>query len=154
MSDTDFPRPPAPAPQTAPENRLRRRLLQGVVAAAVAGTAAFFGWTRVLFPARPHRLLLGRVADFLPGAPPALLPDPFAAQYSVQCTGTGRFVVLSALCTHQGCSVDWDKATGSFLCPCHQGRYDASGRVIGGPPPLPLASLPHHIAGDKLFLNS
>ncbi len=106
MSDTDFPRPPAPASQTAPENRLYRRLLQGVVAAAVAGTAAFFGWTRVLFPARPHRLLLGRVADF------------------------------------------------AFLRPCHQGRYDASGKVIGGPPPLPLASLPHHAAGDKLFLNS
>ncbi len=151
---TSSARPDAPAPLPTPENRLRRQLLKGFAGTLVVGAAAFFGWTRYLFPPRRHGLLLGPVALFAPGGPPTLLPDPFTAQYSVQSTGPGQFIVLSAVCTHQGCSVDWDKATGSFLCPCHQGRYDAHGRVLGGPPPRPLPALAHHVQGDMLYLNS
>lgn len=46
---------------------------------------------------------------------------------------------FSAICTHLGCVVQWDKAGGYILCPCHEGRFNAqTGAVISGPPPSPL----------------
>lgn len=42
---------------------------------------------------------------------------------------------LSATCTHLGCGVTWDDAKKQFLCPCHGGVFDRSGKVLSGPPP-------------------
>ena len=44
---------------------------------------------------------------------------------------------VSAVCTHLGCVIR-DTETG-FACPCHGSRYDADGRVIGGPAPRGLS---------------
>lgn len=41
------------------------------------------------------------------------------------------FTAVSAICTHQGCPVQW--VGGGFQCPCHGATYDASGRATGGP---------------------
>lgn len=51
----------------------------------------------------------------------------------------------SAICTHQGCEVGaWDVETKTLWCPCHDSKYDPrdSGRVVGGPAPRRLATLP------------
>jgi len=58
----------------------------------------------------------------------------------------GSVVVLSAVCTHLGCIVQWQKEKGQFLCPCHAGLYGVDGRVLSGPPPRPLKALPFAIA--------
>jgi Rieske Fe-S protein len=47
--------------------------------------------------------------------------------------------VLSPICTHKGCNVAWAPAEGLFACPCHQGRFDAGGAPVSGPPNAPLA---------------
>lgn len=47
-------------------------------------------------------------------------------------------VVLSPVCTHMGCNVGFNEETRRFECPCHGGKYDAAGRVVGGPPQHPL----------------
>lgn len=49
------------------------------------------------------------------------------------------FKALSAICTHQGCPVQW--VGGSFQCPCHGATYDASGRATGGPARGPLSPI-------------
>lgn len=54
----------------------------------------------------------------------------------------GSYLALAARCTHQGCTVDWGKDDRRFTCPCHDGRYDETGRNIAGPPPRPLPRLP------------
>ena len=48
---------------------------------------------------------------------------------------------LSATCSHLGCRVRWDATSELYLCPCHGGAYDRTGRVVAGPPPQPLQRL-------------
>ena len=47
--------------------------------------------------------------------------------------GNGEMHVMSARCTHLGCTVAWNSAEGSFDCPCHGSRYAPTGEVINGP---------------------
>jgi len=47
----------------------------------------------------------------------------------------------SLLCTHQGCNVRWIEERGIYLCPCHDGQFDASGEPVYGPPREPLRKL-------------
>lgn len=49
--------------------------------------------------------------------------------------------VLSGVCTHLGCGVQWNAATSQYKCPCHGGIFDRAGRVVSGPPPRPLDRL-------------
>jgi menaquinol-cytochrome c reductase iron-sulfur subunit len=52
--------------------------------------------------------------------------------------GGGDFVALSTRCMHLGCPVRFTAASKRFICPCHGGVYDFTGRVSGGPPVRPL----------------
>jgi Rieske Fe-S protein len=47
-------------------------------------------------------------------------------------------VAISSRCVHVGCPVRYVAAALSFVCPCHGGVYDFTGRRVGGPPPRPL----------------
>jgi len=65
----------------------------------------------------------------------------------------GELVAFSAVCTHLGCIVQWEKEKQDFLCPCHAGRYSADGAVTAGPPPRPLAKLPFTVAGGIITVG-
>jgi cytochrome b6-f complex iron-sulfur subunit len=65
----------------------------------------------------------------------------------------GVFVAFSAICTHLGCIIKWLPDKGEFLCPCHAGRYAGDGRVLGGPPPKPLQTIPVALSGDNLLIG-
>ena len=60
---------------------------------------------------------------------------------------------LSPVCTHLGCLVNWNRSREEFLCPCHGGRYDRHGNVIGGPPPAPLNRLPLDIRDGRVYVG-
>jgi len=62
----------------------------------------------------------------------------------------GEFIALTAVCTHLGCIVKWEKDKEDFLCPCHGGRYSPEGKVTAGPPPKPLETYPVTLQGDKI----
>lgn len=47
-------------------------------------------------------------------------------------------LILNSRCTHLGCTVNWKDEANAFLCPCHDAKFDATGKVLGGPPPRPL----------------
>ena len=44
-------------------------------------------------------------------------------------------------CTHQGCAVRWIEERSIYLCPCHDGQFDESGKPIYGPPRESLREL-------------
>lgn len=54
----------------------------------------------------------------------------------------GQIVVLSAVCTHLGCTVPWMEDQNRFICPCHKGTFDPTGKVVGGPAPRNMDALP------------
>jgi len=65
----------------------------------------------------------------------------------------GDLVALSAVCTHLGCIVQWEKEKQDFLCPCHGGRFTPEGAVISGPPPKPLAKIPFVVANGVITVG-
>jgi cytochrome b6-f complex iron-sulfur subunit len=67
--------------------------------------------------------------------------------------GEGRLVALSAVCTHLGCIVQWQKDKQEFLCPCHAGHYSAEGAVISGPPPKPLRRIPVAVKNGMITIG-
>ena len=59
------------------------------------------------------------------------------------------YIAFSGKCPHLGCGFKWrkHKVLGPvFLCPCHVSIYDASGRVLEGPAPRPLDTLPIQVS--------
>ena len=43
------------------------------------------------------------------------------------------FVVLSRICTHQGCNVGWNASAQALVCPCHGSRFAIDGSVTREP---------------------
>lgn len=52
---------------------------------------------------------------------------------------------FSAVCTHLGCIVQYEKDKARIWCACHGGVYDLSGRNVSGPPPRPLEAYQVHL---------
>jgi Rieske Fe-S protein len=67
-------------------------------------------------------------------------------------SGSGQYDAFSAVCTHAGCTVNYDPAAKQLICPCHGGTYSVTdGRVTGGPPPSPLARIKVALRGGKVY---
>lgn len=73
---------------------------------------------------------------------PLLLAQPTA----------GKVVCFSAICTHQGCTVD--AAATDFECPCHGSTYAAAtGAVTNGPAPRALAKVAVRVADGSVVTS-
>jgi Rieske Fe-S protein len=51
----------------------------------------------------------------------------------------GSLHAVSAVCTHLGCLVEWNRAEQTWDCPCHGSRFRTDGSVIQGPAKRDLA---------------
>jgi menaquinol-cytochrome c reductase iron-sulfur subunit len=65
----------------------------------------------------------------------------------------GSLTVFSPICPHLGCGYRWDDATRHFVCPCHLSVYDINGKVLSGPAPRPLDTLPAKVEDGILYVK-
>jgi thiosulfate dehydrogenase [quinone] large subunit len=94
-------------------------------------------------------------ASEVPAGQARQFTDPASGQPAWMVHPAGStFVAFSAVCTHAGCSVEYDSSNVQFICPCHGGVYDArTGQVLQGPPPSPLPAIPVHVDGGQLRVD-
>jgi cytochrome b6-f complex iron-sulfur subunit len=92
-----------------------------------------FFFPRALFePKTTFRI--GYPADFGYG-----VDTKFQKQYRIWVVrNTEGIFVISAVCTHLGCTPDWKLSENKFKCPCHGSGYDTEGVNFEGPAPRPL----------------
>ena len=51
----------------------------------------------------------------------------------------GRWIAMTAVCTHLGCTVQYEPQADRIHCACHGGVYNPyTGSNVSGPPPKPL----------------
>jgi cytochrome b6-f complex iron-sulfur subunit len=65
-------------------------------------------------------------------------------------TGNDNFIALSAICTHQSCTVSFNPSTGNLPCPCHGSVYAQNGTVLNGPATRALTEYTVTKEGDIL----
>ncbi len=66
----------------------------------------------------------------------------------------GKYVAYDAVCTHAGCTVQFDPKRQLMVCPCHGATYDPAqgAKVLGGPTSTPLAALAVRVdAGQNVY---
>ena len=124
----------------------RRRILRllgkgSVVAAFLAqiGAAARAFFPNVLYEL-PTRFKLKRPDQY----PSGYTFDPAHRLFVVRQSDS--FHVISAICTHLGCTVQWRGK--EFDCPCHGSRFNPDGTVISGPAPRPLTWFDTRLSPD------
>jgi len=67
--------------------------------------------------------------------------------------GERGIAVLSSLCPHLGCPVNWHPDQSRFDCPCHGGVFDANGRQTAGPPPRSMDPLDFQVRAGRLWVR-
>ncbi len=76
-----------------------------------------------------QKLPLGSVLMFKFGTSPTMLIHH----------ADGRWIAMTAVCTHLGCTVQYEPQADRIHCACHGGVYNPyTGANVSGPPPKPL----------------
>jgi cytochrome b6-f complex iron-sulfur subunit len=64
------------------------------------------------------------------------------------------WVAMEAVCTHLGCTVQYESAKDRIYCACHGGTYNShTGANIAGPPPKPLPQLVVKVTADAVVVT-
>jgi Rieske Fe-S protein len=136
----------------------RREFIKGATAIVGGLITAVIGLPTIAYlidpalkqSAKEGWIPIGKLADM-----PVGKPTPFSFTrvqvngWERTSTSHGGFVIrksedakdlliLNSRCTHLGCTVNWKDEANAFLCPCHDAKFDPTGKVLGGPPPRPL----------------
>ena len=140
---------------------LRRGAAWTVIAAPIA---AYGAWAAVCLrsawpeESEPLRLPVGPVGRLQSQASIALR-TPAGRPITVVRHGSGTtakdYAARSSRCPHLGCPVRWNGRRHEYECPCHQGRFDAAGLPLAGPPlaaGTPLESYPLIVDDGMLYV--
>lgn len=64
----------------------------------------------------------------------------------------GKIIAVTAICTHQACTVGYNALEHTLDCPCHGSRYTLQGKNIQGPAEKPLAPIAVEVKDNKIWL--
>lgn len=69
-------------------------------------------------------------------------------------TADSKVCAFDAICTHNGCTVEYDPGSQTLICPCHGAQYDplSHAAVLAGPAPAPLSEIKVKIDGTNIVL--
>jgi Rieske Fe-S protein len=67
--------------------------------------------------------------------------------------GNQSIAVLSSICPHLGCPINWHTDQSQFVCPCHGGIFNTDGRNTAGPPPRAMDPLDYEVRGNRLWVR-
>jgi Rieske Fe-S protein len=80
------------------------------------------------------------------------LAQAVSGSFLVAHTSQDAFSALTAVCTHEGCTVANASGT-TYVCPCHGSQDTTSGSVVNGPATRPLTSYATQFSGTTLTLS-
>jgi menaquinol-cytochrome c reductase iron-sulfur subunit len=165
MSDTISPR----APETQPELPKRRSFLAALLGLGSAAVGALLAIPLARFTLHPVLTQttekswseVGSVDEFKALGGPAKKLVTIAERDGWRRTisekpvyvtkdASGELIVLSAVCTHLGCTIPWVEKEKKFICPCHLGTFAPDGKLLSGPPPRNMDQLEAKIEGGVL----
>ena len=64
----------------------------------------------------------------------------------------GKLTTFSLICRHKRCTIGYVEELEQFVCPCHDGIYDAQGNVVSGPPKKPLIRFITELRGEEVWV--
>jgi cytochrome b6-f complex iron-sulfur subunit len=135
-----------PEPQEAGEQLTRRFFLGAAGAAGILYTAAL-AYPIYRYLASPEEMALSATAvtevtlkEAQKLAPGSVLMFKFGTAPAMLIHHEdGRWIALTAVCTHLGCTVQYEPQADRIHCACHGGVYNPyTGANVSGPPPKPL----------------
>jgi nitrite reductase/ring-hydroxylating ferredoxin subunit len=89
----------------------------------------------------------------LANAGAAALVQASGRAFLVARAGQDTFVALTAVCTHEGCTVTGFQNQ-TYVCPCHGSTYNTSGAVLSGPATRALQQFPTRFANNVLTITA
>jgi len=125
-------------PEAADESKVSARRRKFVMAAVLGTlTVNLLMFLRFFFPRALYepksQFKIGYPSDFGFG-----VDTKFQKEYRIWVVrNTEGIFVISAICTHLGCTPDWKPSENKFKCPCHGSGYDPEGINFEGPAPRP-----------------
>ena len=152
--DNKFPVNNYPEFEQSKESKMNRKsflttLSVGWVAFAAATGGFLTVLVRYLFPnvlfEPPQSFKIGFPEDFEPGK----VDLRFKKEYNVWIVRDDeKITALSTVCTHLGCTPNWQETDRKFKCPCHGSGFRSTGINFEGPAPRPLERFKIGLAND------
>lgn len=71
-------------------------------------------------------------------------------KYAAHRADDGTLQVVSAICTHLGCTVHFNRLESSWDCPCHGSRFGVDGKILDGPAIADLAPIATEVLDGAL----
>lgn len=151
--------PDAPAEETGLSRRSFVRAGVGLVGACYATAVGYPIYAYLATPAEraaqasavtaatldgADKLPAGSAMMFRLGAKPAMLIHH----------ADGSWTALDAVCTHLGCTVQYQPDRQKIHCACHGGEYDPkTGANVAGPPPKPLTAYNVEVQDGRVVVS-
>lgn len=147
--------------EVAEDNGSRRGFLAAAIAAgaAYAGAIAYPVYQYLASPIEQSAALAKitevSLKDAQKLAPGSVLMFKFGTQPAMLIHHKdGQWTGLGAVCSHLGCTVQYQPGPDKIHCFCHGGEYDPyTGANIAGPPPRPLRKFAVKLTEDAVVVS-